>query len=189
MKNLKEKTYFIALPLPDDAKRQLAAWCEEQKEEYSFRKWVHSQDYHITLKYLGPCSLQTLGSVKQKLASALSSGESFTLAIDGLGTFGRSDSPRILWAGVQGRLTSLHQLQFTVEQAMEEIGFPKEQRPYRPHVTLAKHFQGQRWDIEALAARFSLDLPSWQVSFVVLYRTELGRQPMYVQEAVYSFDA
>lgn len=181
---MRENTYFTAVALPDAVKRRLAEWCGAKQKEYPFRRWVHPEDYHITLKYLGACSPQTLDAVKQQLASTVPFEEPFKLSIGELGFFGRSDFPRILWAGVQGDVTSLHHLQKTVERGMEKAGFPEENRPYRPHITLAKHFQGEQLNMDAMV--FSLDVSLWQVSSVVLYRTELGRQPMYVKEAVYS---
>ncbi|WMT42096.1 2'-5' RNA ligase family protein [Paenibacillus sp. D2_2] len=47
---------FIAIPIPSAVKQVIADWCEEQRDQLSFRKWVHQEDYHITVQFLGDTS-------------------------------------------------------------------------------------------------------------------------------------
>lgn len=171
-------------------KQQLYAWHKQYRNQFPFRRWVFEQDYHITLKYLGTCDNEQVNFVKQKLASLVALHQPFRLQLSDLGTFGREEKPRILWAGVQGDLPILHHLQANMEEAMENLGFSRENRPYRPHVTLAKHYSGSMFDRSTAATLWrKLVLDSWEVGSIVLYRTELGRQPMYVVEGEYSFQA
>ena len=184
---MNEKRYFIAVPLPDEAKRALFQFCDRRKMSFPFRRWVYEEDYHITLKYLGACAPTTLEQVKERLKVAVSGRDSFPISVAGWGYFGRSESPRILWAGVGGDLTALHSLQGKVESLMSEIGFEKENRPYRPHVTLAKHFEEGQFSGTTMDAHWKQEFRnmSWGVSSIVLYRTDLHRIPMYVKEGEY----
>jgi len=183
---MKENRYFIAVPLPSHVKRMLFGWHERRRGQAAFRKWVYEQDYHITLKYLGSCDNIILQQVKTHLANLLEH-ESFRLTLSGIGTFGRLERPRILWAGVGGDLTALHSLQASVEASMHELGFAVEDRPYRPHVTIAKQYLGARFDQAQMAVAWEeeMKIPVWEATSIVLYRTELGRQPMYVSEEEY----
>jgi len=182
-----EKTYFTAVPLPPDMKRKLHVWKLRTRGADAYRKWVYEEDYHITLKYLGACDAARLQAVREQLES-IRGGTPFTLRLTGIGYFGRKESPRILWAGVGGKLDKLHELQACVEKAMTAIGFEAENRPYRPHVTIAKNFQGTPFDMERWTSRWSEEmgvLPEWTADSIVLYRTDLGSHPIYKVEGIY----
>lgn len=186
---MSEMRYFIAVPIPNLIKDQLSEMCGQLKEELLFRKWVYAEDYHITLTYLGACSIEKIEQVKQRLSHVVQSQETFFMAIGSLGYFGQINSPRILWADVDGDRANLTQLQHEVEKGMAEIGFHIENRSYRPHVTLAKNFKGIVFNSEQLATQGfrESNIPTWEVDSVVLYRTELERQPMYMSESVFPF--
>jgi len=173
--------YFVAVPLPDAVKRQLRDKCEALREKYDYRKWVDGRDYHITLKYLGSCSQQNLTLVRRKLHAAVKDAAPFTLVLRGSGCFGRAESPRILWAGVREEGDHLRKLQSAVEAAMAEIGFLSENRPYSPHVTLARQYRGEAVPFGEQAAAWGADWTSedWTVRSVVLYKSEPWRVPMY----------
>jgi 2'-5' RNA ligase len=182
-----EKTYFTAVPIPPPMKRKLYEWKMRVRGDDSFRKWVYEEDYHITLKYLGACDSNHLHAVMEQL-ERIQGLEPFTLRLSGIGFFGRRENPRILWAGVAGEMDKLHALQSQVETAMTAIGFESENRPYRPHVTIAKNYLGEKFDMKRWTDRWDEEmgtLPEWTVESIVLYRTDLGSKPMYKVEGVY----
>ncbi|MFD3445265.1 RNA 2',3'-cyclic phosphodiesterase [Microbacteriaceae bacterium 4G12] len=178
--------YFLAVSLPPLVKDTLSEWIEQQKHKLSFQSWVHRDDYHITLAFLGnadPLILPALQDEMEKLASYFAS---FSLTLQGLHTFGATERPRILWAGVT-ETKELFALQQDVHRFCTTHGFSLETRPYRPHITLAR-----RWKSEAdLAADMLPNLEtdalhslSFSVGKIGLYKTNLDRTPKY--EEVYS---
>jgi len=182
-----EKTYFVAVPLPPAMKHALYEWTMRARGPDAFRKWVFEEDYHITLKYLGACDDARLQAVRDQL-EAIPGLAPFRLRLSGIGHFGRREAPRILWAGVEGELERLHELQAQVDQAMTAVGFEAENRPYRPHVTIAKNFQGTHFAMDRWTSRWSEVMgsqPAWTADSIVLYRTDLGSKPMYQVEGVY----
>ena len=60
------------------------------------------------------------------------------LALGKPGTFTGREGPRVAWVGLEGDLLGLSRLATTVDLALERAGFPRESRPYRPHLTLAR---------------------------------------------------
>ena len=48
-----ELHYFVAITLPNHIKEMLSNYKEDMQEELQFRSWVHKEDYHITLSFLG----------------------------------------------------------------------------------------------------------------------------------------
>lgn len=180
---------FIAIPIPDEIRSILKESTETMKERYSFHKWVHPQDLHITLKFLGSTSAAARRQIVQSLSQLAGSFAAFDLQLEGWGAFGRPASPSILWAGVGGDLARLSALQSDVENAAADAGFEREQRRYSPHITAARKYNGKAgFQLDAFLADSALPaapLPAWLVQQVVLYQSHLHRTPMY--EAVEHF--
>uniref|UniRef100_UPI003D1C3853 RNA 2',3'-cyclic phosphodiesterase n=1 Tax=Kroppenstedtia sanguinis TaxID=1380684 RepID=UPI003D1C3853 len=179
--------FFIAIPLPDVQKEMLAGFCEFLGEQWSFKKWVHPADYHLTVRFLGACSLHQVQVVQQILKKLSFRLQPFRLSLEGIGQFGVPTRPRILWAGVKGDLEELHRLYSDVTQALEPLGYPREKRPYHPHITLAKKYRLHDFPHQTLDDQLPpyLDRSSWTVEELVLYETHMDRSPMYQPRAVF----
>ncbi|ALS20736.1 MULTISPECIES: RNA 2',3'-cyclic phosphodiesterase [Paenibacillus] len=178
-----EPRWFVAIPIPDEIRTVLKENMDVMKKPYAFQKWVHPQDLHITLKFLGAASATARRQIVQSLTALTSSFPAFDLRLKGWGTFGRPASPGILWAGVGGDLQRLFALQAGVEHAALQAEFEREKRPYSPHITLARRYNGKTkfpsdpWTAES--ANPDASLHAWQVQKVVLYRSHLHQNPMY----------
>jgi 2'-5' RNA ligase len=175
---------FVAVPLPDAVKQRVAEAAAAGRKGLPFRKWTHQADYHITVKFLGPQDASLAGSLRQALVPVLARHGRFTLQLDKPGVFGRPDAPRILWMGVGGDRAALAALQKDAERALAALGFEPESRPYAPHVTVARQWTGvEKATAERLSAPFvpltAGEPLRWEVEELVLYRTHMGKQPMY----------
>lgn len=169
---------FIALVLPYEVKQHLAKSCTMLKKKWKFSRWVHPEDYHITLHFLGDVSVDGKGQILNALHMCSGKAGSFPLDLLGLGTFGREKQPRVLWAGVSGDLASLHALQKRVTQVVGPLGFPAEERIYRPHITLARKYQQQDFFLPKETNSLFQGV-KWNVDEIALYETRPGQQPMY----------
>ena len=69
---------------------------------------------------------------------AESPGEKLHLRLSGLGMFPNPQQPRVLWAGTEGDLDLLAALQMLVDQAVADLGYSLEKRPFRPHLTIGR---------------------------------------------------
>jgi 2'-5' RNA ligase len=123
---------FVAIPL--------AASVIEQLEKISMRhrvggdglRWSTPESWHITLQFLGNTSETQYECVIARLHEL--HVPPVPVELDELGYFDRAG---ILFAGV--RLTpELLALQQRVTVATIPCGFTPEDRPYRPHITLAR---------------------------------------------------
>jgi 2'-5' RNA ligase len=187
---------FAAIPLPDSCKQAVSDWCASLRTELPFGKWVHRDDFHITLQFLGSTPRRKVEEINQALQSASTAAVPFELSIGPLGTFGRPGSPSILWAGIGGDTGPLVNLQKRIAQALSPLGFEPDDRPYRPHLTLARNYIGQ----EALAPGTLVEYGApisgdgrplhWKAVEAVLYTSNPNRrppQPMYEPAAVFPF--
>jgi 2'-5' RNA ligase len=169
---------FVAVPLPQQLKMELGKWIQLKRKEWTFQNWIHEQDVHVTLQFLGEVTLTQKAEIITALMKLSTEQESFPLEIDGIGTFGRTEQPRILWAGVEGDLGQLHQLQKKITEKLRPIGFQPDDRPYRPHVTLARKFKGNTFTISQ-TDQWGTMTRAWIANHITLYETKLGQQPMY----------
>ncbi len=179
---------FIALPVPPIYRPILNDWTNMLKGKWSFKRWLHQDDYHITLKFIGNCDFNKALLIKERIRELSSTITPFSLSINGLGTFDNSVSSKILWAGVQGDLQKLHNIHQLIDAEMEQLGFERERNTYRPHITLARnHLQGIITEQQLLLApTIKENTLSWKAKEIVLYQTHLGKSPAYQPLSIYS---
>lgn len=179
--------YFFAVRLPDSVKQIIHDQMMKTTSTFRFKRWVHREDYHITLAFLGSVGEEQLSSVIQLVGESLKEGAGFQLQIKSLDIFGNKQSPRIFWAGVS-KERRLYDLQKTVYRQCIEAGFTLESRPYHPHITLARKWAAEDKFTSVLLEQYNpfLENPlSFQVNEVVLYKTNPDQEPKY--EPVASF--
>jgi RNA 2',3'-cyclic 3'-phosphodiesterase len=179
--------YFWAVRLPDAVKENIFEKFEELKEVFPFKRWVHQDDYHITLAFLGSARKQNLNVVVDSVKDAIKKENAFPLQIDGINTFGNKQSPRIFWASLKYE-ERLHQLQAVIAKQCTQAGFSLENRSFNPHITLARQWKGLEFGSQLLQSYnpFSKEPLSFQAQEVVLYQTNLEKTPKYEGIATFS---
>ncbi len=98
-------------------------------------RWIDTENYHITLRFIGDVDHTTADDVADSL-DRLANSLRFTVRLTHLGTFG-GDKPRALYAGVEPS-EALSRLQAAQERVLQRAGLPAEGRKFVPHVTLAR---------------------------------------------------
>ncbi|WP_456277946.1 RNA 2',3'-cyclic phosphodiesterase [Bacillus sp. AK128] len=182
--------YFLAIPIPQATKQLYLEWRQLVKEKLPFKSWVHHEDYHITLVFLGDASFSKIQEVKTEMKRISSEYKGFPLQLRGLGYFGRKESPRVFWGGVEVS-PSLLQLQQEVFKACQNLGFQLEKRSYSPHMTLARRWgEKTEFPYQELEQLFQPkdELLSFNVENIVLYQTHLNRSPKYQPLAIFPLD-
>ncbi len=96
--------------------------------------WAPSEQYHLTLRFVGDPAPLSLRDVARALREV--SAPAFDLDLRGTGHFPLRGDPETLWVGVAENPT-LQSLQRRVESALRRAGLPPEGRNFHPHVTLA----------------------------------------------------
>jgi 2'-5' RNA ligase len=133
---------FVAVDTPPALKEQVSQLISRMRVAQGGQKlkWVKPDGVHLTLKFLGNVPSAKVTEIEAAVTAAINelSPAAFDLSLGGLGRFGKPDAPRVIWLGVEGNKTALNKLQQTVEKALNPLGFPPENRPYSPHLTLAR---------------------------------------------------
>ena len=179
---------FVAVPVEDPVVRRRLAGARGLLPPLHGLRWIPEFQLHFTLKFLGEIEEERVEAAKAATtAAALASVAAnaaagrpgpagpFRFALEGLGAFPPRGPARVLWAGCGEGAGALSALAAVVEEAFTAAGFPREERPFSPHLTLARVK-----DPEA-GRRLSRALPTVpaepfgvvNASSLLLYRSEL----------------
>ncbi|KIL43901.1 RNA 2',3'-cyclic phosphodiesterase [Jeotgalibacillus soli] len=175
---MKTPHYFIALELPDMMKEAINGIIEDWQQFMTFKQWTHQDDLHITLAFLGEVKNTAFIRYDKLLKEMAAMYFQFNLSLDHSGYFGKKESPRILWIGPELN-GSLNRIQKSVQQAVAKLGGKVDPRPFTPHVTLAKRWQGKDEFVlpEISASHY------FKATHITLYKIHMDRLSKY--EAVY----
>ncbi|WP_209123922.1 RNA 2',3'-cyclic phosphodiesterase [Alkalihalobacillus sp. BA299] len=172
--------FFLAIPVLGQANVSLIEWKERNIQQFPFQKWVHPHDLHITLVFLGHVEEAMLRSLGDHIDEVIKSFPSFALTINELNTFGEKNRPRIFWSSVE-KEERLYDLQKKVANACADLGIEIENRPYRPHITLARRWKGNdHYSSTQASQSFTQEYrSSWNVDKFHLYQSHIGKSPVY----------
>jgi 2'-5' RNA ligase len=128
---------FIAVDIPVQIKSDIGDLIAVFKKYNADVKWAVHENLHLTLKFLGKTSEDLLPKIAELLSKVVLSYKPFCIKIYGVGVFPNRKYPRVIWVGIEDA-DLLKKLQRDVENAMTSIGYEKEEREYRPHLTLGR---------------------------------------------------
>jgi 2'-5' RNA ligase len=127
---------FIAIEIPENIRTAFASLLKEFRTLAPHLKWVRPENLHVTLKFLGETDPSKLGPL-QGVLSGVRSSEPVNLEFRNLGFFPNEKRPRVFWTGMEAS-ANLKTLAADIDQAVHQLGFSLEERPYAPHLTLAR---------------------------------------------------
>lgn len=126
---------FTAIDVPEPQKAALEALIEQFRPLAPLR-WSPTANLHVTTKFIGEWPEERLDELRKALSAVTPSGP-MEIAIDGLGWFPNPHQPRVFWAAVKAP-PELASLAAATEDRLEPLGIAREDRPFRPHLTLAR---------------------------------------------------
>jgi 2'-5' RNA ligase len=129
---------FLALELPDHVRAALDGEIARLSAQLHIQSWAKTEKLHLTLAFLGELDDAQLAAATDGAVEVAPMFKPFPLQLAGLGTFGPPRAPRVIWAGVGGDVARLLALQAQLVGALAACGFPREERPFSPHLTLAR---------------------------------------------------
>lgn len=137
--------------------------------------WSREANVHLTLKFLGESPKSSVPSFSLAVSRAVDALPPFSIMLEHTGVFPKRREPRVLWIGISdpgGRLAELHS---RLEAETAQVGFPKEARPFHPHLTLAR-LRNPRYAREIIQAHEQLEFVPEEitVSELLVIRSELS---------------
>lgn len=178
---------FVAVELPAEVKHAIAREQARLQEHLSAQRipatlrWSAVENIHLTLRFLGDTTATQQGRLVTEMRAAAQGWPPFTLSVAGLGCFPNCRAPRVVWQGVGGDLAALGAIQTEVESLVQQVGFAAEDRPFSPHLTLARArreaarpaLQETGRALALLAAQTAPPALSFIVDHLVYFQSEL----------------
>ena len=172
---------FIAITVPEEIKEALRELVASAGGHPGNVKWVKADNLHLTLKFLGNVTSEQLPQIVEAVEAAASDVTDFELVTSNTGAFPSFKRPRIFWIGVRHKGTPLLSLASDIEQQLLDRGFPKEDRRFKPHLTLGRIKEQRRIARVAEAInRYSFPNIPFRVSGIDIMKSQLTpRGPIY----------
>jgi 2'-5' RNA ligase len=131
---------FCAFELPYDLRVQLEDWIRRLRDNVPDVRasWSRPENTHLTLKFFGNVPVDRLPRISAAADHAAKHFAPIRIEVAKAGVFPNVNRARVLWVGVNDSSGELARLQRILEEQCEIAGFPKEDRAFKPHLTIAR---------------------------------------------------
>jgi len=178
---------FFAVPLPDDVRETIrpvrdAVQAAVGNGQARIR-WVRIESLHLTLRFLGPTSLDEAPALGAGADVVASKSAPFEIRIRGAGAFPAYGRPRTLWLGIEEGRAGLAALADGLARSVPRLDGAADDRPFSAHLTMART-DGLR--LAEDAARALTEVAAGQewaftADRMVLYRSHMGEGPAWYE--------
>ena len=129
---------FIAIELPRQIKDKLTELQILLKQTGADVKWVFPKNIHLTLKFLGEIDEKQLPEIIQIIEGAAKNNKTFQASLSSYGVFPKIEFPRVIWVAVNKGDNETKKLAEELENGLEQIGIPKEEKAFSSHITIGR---------------------------------------------------
>jgi 2'-5' RNA ligase len=166
---------FFAIELPESIKLFLRKISTEFKQCGGDVKWVNPGGIHLTIKFLGEIRSDLLPQIEQEVRPIFASQKVSSHTLANLGVFPDLRRPRVVWVGCTDDSRALSPLALKLEDSLERLGFPKEKRTFRPHLTLGRIRSNKDISrlVDGIRERVDIAGPSFTADKAVLFQSVL----------------
>lgn len=167
---------FCAVELSDEVRQHAAQHIARLRNSLPDVRasWDRPEKLHITLKFFGDVEQARVPDLSLAAERAASSVAPFTLAIAGAGVFPPRGAARVLWLGIRDASSNLTRLHAALEDECAAQGFKREERPFHPHLTIARLRQPSgAGRLAAHHIALGFEAAEQNVNGIVLLRSEL----------------
>jgi len=126
---------FIGIDLDDEIRTRIARFLDGVSGFAPEARWVRPESLHITLKFIGEQKAEQVTAITERLRQVQGGG--FDIRLSGHGFFPTAKAPRVFWIGIHAG-PELAELAGRIDAAVAELGIPREERAFSPHLTLAR---------------------------------------------------
>ena len=166
---------FIAMEIPGTIISKIRE-LQDGIKAYGFKiRWVRAENIHLTLKFLGGVEEIKINEIAKAVSKTVKGHSPISLKAKGVGVFPGIKRPRVLWVGLAGQLETLVRLQQTLDENLIVLGFPREERPFKGHLTMGRI--KNKIDVKKLSdtlmAFRSFESETFTAGQIILYKSEL----------------
>lgn len=165
---------FIAVPLPPEVRSAVAEFAGAVRPFCGGARWEGTDKLHLTMKFLGDTDERLIPAVLDALGAAAAGVAPFDLTVAGFGAFPSMRNPKVLWLGCGDASGALILLHGRIEERCAGLGFQREDRPFHPHVTIARlRGDGVPSHLTSLPKNLNFDPRHTHVAEIILVKSVL----------------
>lgn len=167
---------FIAIDISDEARRAVSDYTEILRRKFRHLRigWEKTEKLHLTLKFLGETNEKQLDDLTNILEKTAAQFSAFKLQIAGTGVFPGPGNPRILWLGVTDETNSLSKISELLETKCASVGFKREKRKFKAHLTVARLREPHKSrEIAEKHIENNFESVEFEASEIVIYESKL----------------
>jgi 2'-5' RNA ligase len=165
---------FVAVWPPPGAVDELGRALAEVRTAAPPLRWTIPEQWHLTLAFLGEVADDRRPELERRLARVAARHHPVDVRLSGAGQFGN----RVLVVKLRGDIPAMKRLAVSAGAAARRAGIAVPDRPYRPHLTLARTGPTGADELRALAARLAaFEGSPWTAAGFDLVQSRLGRGP------------
>lgn len=168
---------FCAAELPAQVRAQLQEHIHQLREAFPdvAASWSRVENIHLTLKFFGSVNVDRVPTISAAASRAVQEFSPVRIRIATTGVFPRPSRAQVLWVGVNDSSGKLSHLQQQLEEECAKEGFAKEDRAFRPHLTVARirKPEGSRRLAEA-HLRMEFEPVDIELDELIVFRSELS---------------
>jgi 2'-5' RNA ligase len=132
------KRLFIGIPIYSGQVSQVCeTWKTNERLYPGVLKWTDTTNWHVTLIFLGNTPVTAIPQLQDFIEQSFSDIQAFRTNLSGVGVFPNSNNPKVLWLGILN-MNTLITAQIKLVELLKQIGFPLDNKPLKPHLTLAR---------------------------------------------------
>lgn len=168
---------FCAFELPPDLRERLRDRIGRLREAFPdvAASWTRVENIHLTLKFFGNVEVDRIRLISEAATQAVKDFSSFRVGVRTAGVFPKPRRPQVLWIGLDdppGKLSKLHQ---RFEEECGRAGFEREDRVYRPHLTIARIRRPEGAPrLAETHLQIEFEPGEIEVKELIVFRSELG---------------
>ncbi len=166
---------FVAINLPEEIIEHVRSLQDALKDHGLKLRWVKPSNLHLTLKFLGEIPEKDIAAIGKAVQLGTGIEAPLDLTIQGMGVFPGIKRPRVLWIGIGGEAERLKQIQDRIEGQFESMGYRREKRSFKAHLTLAR-IKGKvspRRLLGAIEAEGDFGPQPFTATKLILYKSDL----------------
>ena len=131
---------FCAAELPDEVRKRLQEHIQRLRGDVPdvAASWSRVENIHLTLKFFGNVELDRVQTISDAAERTVAEFPAFQITVGNTGVFPRPSRAQVLWIGVNDPSGKLSDLQKRFDDECAAQGFAKEDRAFRPHLTIAR---------------------------------------------------
>ena len=168
---------FLAIEPPVEILAAVSRLQEKLKRELAGKvSWTRPEGNHLTLKFFGYIDQSDVDNICQAVRKRAALVKPLSLTVKKIGVFPSPKRARVLWIGIEGEMERLAALQNDLDKDFASLGFPRESRPFKGHLTLGRiKLPGSVQGIEEALEKYEdFTAGEFQARELVLFQSHLS---------------